>query len=211
MSKWGEISLSEFQEKLSSKDPTPGGGSASAIALGQAAALTNMVAELTLGREKWETGWHAAENSKSVAANILGDSAFELAKNDSDAFDSVMSAFRLPKESEEEIKHRKMMIVEATWGATLVPLETAKIALELLSTLPNLATHGNSNAVTDVGVASLLASAACKGALFNVEINLGSLPSDDNRVIELRDEVESIRIKSSDYSRECIKSVRARI
>ena len=211
MSEWKDISLGVFQEKLASKDPTPGGGSASAVALGQAAALTNMVVELTLGRDKWEDGWLAAENAKSVATNILGDYSFDLAKRDSDAFESVMGAFRMPRDSEEEVSKRKRKIIEATWEATLVPLETAKSALQLLSKLPELAKKGNANAVTDVGVASLLASAACKGALFNVEINLGSLPSDDEKVASVKNEVEEIRIASSDYSRDCIKSVRERI
>ena len=211
MSEWKNMSLGEFQEKLASKDPTPGGGSAAAIALGQAAALTEMVSKLTLGREKWEQGWVAAEKTKLVTTNILSGSAFELAKKDSEAFESVMSAYKLPRDSEDDKKHRRMKIDDATWSATLVPLETAEIAHELLSTLPALAKLGNSNAVTDVGVASLLASAACKGALFNVEINLESLPEDDIKVIEIKDKIEKIRLSASELSKECMKSVKERI
>jgi len=211
MSEWKNMSLGEFQEKLASKDPTPGGGSAAAVALGQAAALTEMVSKLTLGREKWEQGWGAAEKTKLVTTNIISGSAFELAQKDSEAFESVMSAYKLPRDSEDDKKHRRMKIVDATWSATLVPLETAEIAHELLSTLPDLAKWGNSNAVTDVGVASLLASAACKGALFNVEINLESLPEDDVKVIAIKDKIEKIRLSASELSKECMKSVKERI
>ena len=211
MSEWKNMSLGDFQEKLASKDPTPGGGSASAIALGQAAALTSMVAELTLGREKWKDGWNAAENAKLVTTNILAGLAFELAMKDSNAFDAVMAAYKLPKETNEDKVTRSMKIVEATWIATLVPLDTAKIALELLKTLPELASKGNSNAVTDVGVASLLASAACKGALFNVEINIGSLPTDDEKVKQIVKQIEDIRLTASNISKNCMKYVKERI
>ena len=83
---------------------------------------------------------------------------------------------RCLKSNDDEISVRRTAIRSATLKATEKPFETAELALMLLKLLPELASKGNANAVSDVGVAGLLASAACKGALFNVDINLGSLP-----------------------------------
>ena len=84
----------------------------------------------------------------------------------------------LPKDNDEEKLSRRNAIRNATLNATEKPFETAKISFELMEFLPELAQKGNANAVSDVGVAGLLASAACKGALFNVDINLSGLPED---------------------------------
>lgn len=172
---WMEMSLTDFQDALASKSATPGGGTAAAVALGQAAALTEMVCSLTIGSEKWSEGWSAAENARVVAAEVLSH-AGRLANEDSAAFDTVVAAFRMPKATEEEKELRRKSIREGTLRAAMVPLETAKKGMELLHTLEPIASKGNGNAASDVGVASLLASAAVKGALFNVEINVASLP-----------------------------------
>ena len=172
---WMEMTLVDFQSALASKKATPGGGTAAAVALGQAAGLTEMVCSLTIGSEKWSDGWQAAEIARLVAAEVLLD-AGRLANEDSAAFDSVVAAFRMPKENEEEKLLRRDAIRQGTLHAAKVPLETAQKGMELLHTLEQLAAKGNGNAASDVGVASLLASAAVKGALFNVEINIASLP-----------------------------------
>lgn len=172
---WMEMSLSDFERELASKNATPGGGTAAAVALGQAAALAEMVCELTIGSEKWKDGWGGAVDAKKTTTKVR-TRAGQLAVEDSDSFDQVVAAFRLPKSTEEEVEERRGAIRLATLHAAEVPLETAKLGMELLSILEPLASHGNGNAASDVGVASLLASAAVKGALFNVEINVASLP-----------------------------------
>lgn len=173
--KWMELSLLDFERELASKNATPGGGTAAAVALGQAAALAEMVCELTIGSEKWQQGWEAALDAKKLTAKVR-KRAGQLAMEDSDSFDQVVAAFRLPKTTDEEVEERRQAIRLATLHAAEVPLETAKLGMELLSKLEQLALYGNGNAASDVGVASLLASAAVKGALFNVEINVASLP-----------------------------------
>ena len=205
---WMEMSLSDFQSALASSSPTPGGGTASAIALGQAAALTCMVAELTIGNEKWKEGWNSAEKAQAVSVKIMTLSG-ELAKEDSDSFDGVMSCFKMPKTNEEEIQIRRKAIREATLHAAMVPFRTAQTAFELLEVLPELANKGNGNAVSDVGVASLLASAAVKGALFNVDINIGSLP--DQMVGDLGERSKEILEKSRILSKESVQNVRNRL
>ena len=205
---WMEMTVREFQAALASSSPTPGGGTAAAIALGQASALTIMVCDLTIGKEKWQDGWSIAEKAMLLSAKIMGR-AGELADEDSDAFDEVMSSFKLPKNTDEEISKRRNAIRSATLTATQKPYETAELALELLNVLPELAIKGNSNAVSDVGVAGLLASAACKGALFNVDINLGSLPED--YALEIRENAPRIKDESRVLSRQVMDAVREKL
>ena len=206
--KWEELAITEFNNQLGSKKPTPGGGTASAIALSNAASLAKMVCELTLGSEKYRTGWDHADFVKSMSQDILNRS-YEFARFDSESFDKVMDSFRLPKGTEEEIEARRKSIRQATLQAAQIPFDTACLALELLKVLPPLITDGNKNAVSDVGVASLLASAACKGALFNVEINLGSIPEEMG--IDIRKQVPAIKDDCSKISRNIMDMVKANL
>jgi formiminotetrahydrofolate cyclodeaminase len=89
---WADMTLREFQAALASSSPTPGGGTASAVALGQAASLSIMVCDLTLANEKWEEGWAIAERIQTLAIPMMGRSN-ELATEDSTAFDRVMEGF----------------------------------------------------------------------------------------------------------------------
>ncbi len=203
-----EMSVREFQAALASSSPTPGGGTAAAISLGQASALTIMVCDLTIGKEKWSAGWDIAEKAMIRAVNTM-TRAGELADEDSDAFDEVMASFRLPKNTEDEKMSRRDAIRRATLTATEKPFETANLALQLLELLPELAAKGNGNAVSDVGVAGLLASAACKGAMFNVEINLPGLP--ENMAQDIRQKSPIIKEDARILSRKIMDEVRDRL
>lgn len=205
---WANKSLREFQDALASDAPTPGGGSAVGVALGQAAALSIMVSDLTLSNEKFADGWAVAERVKNIGIPLL-QRGLDLAIDDSDAFDAVVNSFRLPKETEDEKNQRKLAIRQATLGAAEVPYQTALSALELLQHLPELAEKGNGNAASDAGVAGLLASAALKGAVFNVQINLQSLPDDYG--VEMRENLPSIIEDGRIYSRKCMDAVRMQL
>lgn len=205
---WMEMSLKDFQAALASSSPTPGGGTAAAVALGQAAALSVMVCDLTLGSEKWSDGWPIAEEIQLLAIPLLHHSGV-LAQQDSDAFDEVMASFKLPKSTEEEKLGRRDAIRAATLHAAQVPFETAQQASRLLNKLPQLAAKGNSNAASDVGVAGLLASAAAKGAVFNVEINLDSLPAEFGQ--EMREALPVMKEQVKTDSRAVMDEVRRRI
>jgi len=205
---WMEMSVREFQSALASSSPTPGGGTAAAISLGQAAALTIMVCDLTIGKERWESGWDIANKALPICVKIMSR-AGELADLDSNAFDDVMAAYRMPKGNEKEVIMRKESIKKSSIVATEVPFETSKLALEILEILPELALKGNGNAVSDVGVAGLLASAACKGALFNVDINLSGLS--DDVATEIRKESPEILKMSRALSRKIMDNVRERL
>ena len=205
---WMDMSVREFQAALASSSPTPGGGTAAAVSLGQAAALAVMVCDLTLGKEKWEGGWPTAEHVQALAIPML-NRAGVLASEDSDAFDAVMDSFGLPKSTDDEKDARRTAIRSAMTTAASVPFETATLAMNLLQGLPELARLGNANAVTDVGVAGLLASAAAKGAVFNVEINLQSLP--DDYAIEMRTALPQMKESIRAASREVMDAVRDRM
>ena len=203
-----DMSVRDFQAALASSSPTPGGGTAAAVSLGQAASLAIMVCDLTIGKEKWQAGWEIAESTQELAIPMI-TRAGGLATEDSDAFDEVMGSFGLPKSTEEEKQQRRLAIRAATLRAAEVPYETATLALNLLNNLPELARHGNANAVTDVGVAGLLASAAAKGAVFNVEINLSGLPDDYG--VEMRKELDELKEEIRLKSREVMDAVRERM
>ena len=205
---WADMTLREFQAALASSSPTPGGGTASAVALGQAASLSIMVCDLTLGNEKWKEGWVIAEEVQNIAIPTMGRSN-ALAMGDSQAFDRVMDSFGLPKTTDEEKSIRRDAIRGATLEAAVVPFETASLAMQLLILLPELAAKGNGNAVSDVGVAGLLASAAAKGAVFNVEINLDSLPEEMGGAI--REELPRLKEQTRIASRAVMDAVRERM
>ena len=205
---WMELTLHDFQVALASSSPTPGGGTAAAVALGQAASLAIMVSDLTMNSEKWKEGWPMAEKIQMISIPLLHRSG-QLAQEDSEAFDRVMDAYRLPKTNDIEMSQRKMAIHSAMLHAALIPLQTAEAAYSLLSLLPALATTGNANAVSDVGVAGLLASAAGKGALLNVETNLRSLP--DEITTEIQVKLPALKEGLKSTSREVMHAVRARL
>ncbi|MGB0475259.1 MAG: cyclodeaminase/cyclohydrolase family protein [Candidatus Poseidoniaceae archaeon] len=205
---WADKTLREFQDALASSDPTPGGGSAAGVALGQAAALSVMVSDLTLAKESLKDGWDISERVKTVAIPML-EQGLDLATEDSKAFDAVVDSFKLPKDTDEMKIKRRESIRAATLGAAEVPYRTATSALQLLKLLPELAEKGNPNAASDVGVASLLASAALKGAIFNVEINLQSLP--ETYGAEMREALPSLVEDGRIYSRQAMDAVRIRL
>ncbi len=205
---WANVTLKEFQSALASSEPTPGGGSAAGVALGQAAALAKMVADLTLSNDKYEAGWEISASINTVADPLL-EEGLNLAQLDSEAFDAVVAGFKLPKSTDDEKAIRRNEIRNSMLGAAKVPYDTACHALDLLRLLPALATLGNENAVSDVGVAGLLASAALKGAIFNIEINLNSLP--ENYGIEMREHLPELSSEGKVHSRLCMVAVRNRL
>ena len=163
---------------IASSEPTPGGGSVAALSLAHAHSLSLMVARLTLAKEKWVEGHDAAKASIELSEPAL-EEAILLAISDSEAFESVMSAYRLPKETENEKKQRSEEIRNATIGAALAPLNTATSAQKLLSNLEKQSASCNPNALTDLASASEMALSAVKIASLNVRINLEYIEGED--------------------------------
>ena len=174
---FARLSLRELLDRLSSSDPVPGGGSASALAGAMGASLVSMVAALTVGRAEYAEV-DAIVREIGEAASSLRDELIQLAERDSDAYQAVVTARRLPRESDEQRSARARAMSSAVVQAAEVPLRTARVARQALELAGRIAPIGNRNAVSDAGVAALLAAAAIRGAILNVRINLPYLPED---------------------------------
>ena len=168
------MTIQEFAMQTASNEPVPGGGSISALAGALAAALTEMVAGLTIGKKKYaeveEEMKEAVEPMKAVCAQLLDD-----IKRDSESFDQYMQALTLPKETEEEKAARTEAMQNGLKAAVEVPLSVAKAACGILPYAETMVVKGNKTAVTDALVATMMARTAVLGAGFNVKINLESI------------------------------------
>lgn len=173
-----QLSVRELVDQLASRAPVPGGGSAAAFAGALAAALIGMVTELTAGRAEYERHAAAVEAAREEAAALRAE-LLELADLDARAYEAVMDARHLPKTSEDERAHRSARLHATILEAAQVPLRTARAARQVLDLAVRIAPIGNRNAVSDAGVAAQLASAAVRGAILNVRINLPYLPADE--------------------------------
>jgi len=168
------ISLNGFRSALASSNPAPGGGSASAHAGSIAAALVQMVAGLTIGRKKY-ADVEATFREIAQQAASLGQRLAQLVDLDAQSYEAVSAAYKLPKATPEQETMRKAAITAALIGASEVPLETARACATVAELAEMAATKGNVNARADAGVAALMAEAACRGAAFNVKVNVDSL------------------------------------
>ena len=187
----------EVLRSIGSSEPTPGGGSVAALSLAHAHSLAMMVARLTEGKEKWAEGHEVAKSVISESQVGLAE-AMRLAEIDAEAFDTVMSAYRLPRKTDEQKVERKKLIRDATIGAAEAPLATASSAMELLSSLEGLCASCNANALTDLASASELSLSAVKIAAMNVRINLDFIEGDD--VDRLASQIEKVIQKSTSYA-----------
>ena len=170
----GGESVSGFLANVASSNPVPGGGSVAAHAGALAAALAQMVAGLTVGKKKYvAVDVEMKDVAQSAAA--LGNELSALVKRDADAYASVAEAYKLPKEPADAAAKRSEAVTKALLGAAEVPIETATAAVEVAKLALAVAERGNTNAVTDAGVAALLAYAAAKGAAYNVRVNVMAL------------------------------------
>jgi glutamate formiminotransferase/formiminotetrahydrofolate cyclodeaminase len=170
----GGESVSGFLASVASSNPVPGGGSVAAHAGAVAAALAQMVAGLTIGKKKY-AAVDAEMKEVALKAVSLGNTLASLVKRDSEAYSLVAEAYKLPKEPAEAAARRSDRVTNALLKAAEVPLETARASVEVAQIATVVAEKGNSNAVTDAGVAALLAEAACKGADYNVRVNVSAL------------------------------------
>ncbi len=164
----------EFADELSSDSPAPGGGSVAALSAAQAAALVAMVANLTVGKKKYAK---VQERVKEIAelGQDLKDFFLAAIDDDTNAFNAVMETFRLPKGTPEQAKARDLAVAEATREATRVPLSVLEKVPATLELADEVARIGNTNSLSDAGVAALTGLAGAEGAYYNVLINLDSL------------------------------------
>jgi glutamate formiminotransferase / formiminotetrahydrofolate cyclodeaminase len=167
----GGPSVADFVASVASASPTPGGGSVVAHVGALASALVQMVAGLTTGRPKYASV-DAEVRQIAAEATQLGNTLAALVERDAAAYSAVSAAHKIPKTD----ANRQHAITDALLGAARVPLETARAAARVAALAATVAEKGNTNAVSDAGVAALLAEAACRGAAYNVRINVAALP-----------------------------------
>ena len=176
--RFAEKTVGQLLEALSSAEPTPGGGTASAIAGAMGASLLVMVAGLAKSRNNTDEEKAALGDARDVLVPLTADLT-RLADADSAAFTAVMAAYRLPKVSDEDKAARSRAIQDALRGATTVPLDTLRACADALAQAQAVAQHGNRSAASDAGVAIGLLQAAAAGADANVRINLESIKDED--------------------------------
>jgi glutamate formiminotransferase/formiminotetrahydrofolate cyclodeaminase len=164
----------QFLESLAAGTPAPGGGSASAYGGAMAAGLVAMVARLTTGKKKYAE----VEGQMTEIVNQADRLRLDLGaavERDASAFEAILAAFKLPRETEDQQSARELAIEQATLNAIAVPLQVADMAVKVMSLAERCAALGNINAISDAAAAGALAGAALTGAGYNVRINVNSL------------------------------------
>jgi formiminotetrahydrofolate cyclodeaminase len=194
----GGESLASFVASVASNAPVPGGGSVAAHIGALAAALAQMVAGLTVGRKKY-AAVEAQMKDLAINAAALGARLSALVSEDAAAFTLVRDANKLPQDTDERRALRATAGEEALTAAAAVPLETAKLCAQVAELAVTVATSGNTNALSDAGVAALLAEAGAKGAAYNVRINAQSM-SDRAAADALTREVNEIVQRTSELA-----------
>ena len=194
----GGESVSGFVASVASSNPVPGGGSVAAHAGALGAALAQMVAGLTVGKKKY-AAVDAEMKEVALKAAALGNQLGALVKRDADAYALVSDAYKLPKEPADAAARRTETVTMALLKAAEVPLETARAAVQVAELAALVAEKGNSNAVTDAGVAALLAAASAQGAAYNVRVNVQAL-DDKSKGDSLAREATALAKKAADIA-----------
>ncbi len=174
------LTVQEFISELASKSPAPGGGSTAALSAALGAALTSMVCNLTIGKKKYAD---VSEELSGILEHceLLRARLVDLIDKDTEAFNQIMAAYQLPKETPEEKANRDEAIQKATLGATLTPLEVMHTCLEVLKLTDVVARKGNPNSISDAGCAALQLMAGARGAHYNVLINLSGMTNEEKK------------------------------
>lgn len=205
--------VEEFIKVTGSGEPTPGGGSIAALSGSLGVALTTMVGNLSFGKKAFEELSQDDQNKLEDNFKVLEGKLVDLMAiidTDSSAFDGVMKAFKLPKETEEEKEARSQAIQEGYKEALEVPFNCAELCLQVLKLQNQFAHYGNINAITDIGVGALLAYTGLEGALLNVTINLKSIKDEGYRK-KMSDKVDQVLKNGKELKEELMKIVYKRL
>jgi glutamate formiminotransferase/formiminotetrahydrofolate cyclodeaminase len=204
-----QMRMGAFMDRLASSDPTPGGGTAAAVAGATGSALVEMVGRLTAGKD----GFAAVQDRMRAImaeANEARTTFLALADRDAEAFDSVMASFKLPKSTDEEKAARSRAIQRAYAGAAAVPLDVARLAVRILDLAREVTQIGNPNAASDGAAGAQLLFAACQAALRNVEINVASLKDEAERT-RMTAEAEDLGSRSAQIAEDATRAFRDRM
>ncbi len=208
-----ELKVNDFIETVASSSPAPGGGSCSALSGALGASLAMMMCQLTFGKKNYQQYEEADKQALNEAFEVLQGCAQELSSlvdKDTEAFNQIMAAFKLPKETEDEKKARAKEIQDATWHAIATPLSMAEQSLLALENLEPLVRLGNQNALSDLGVGTLMLQAGLHGAIMNVKINLGSV-TDTERAEKLREKIATIVERAESLSNQLLAEIHTKL
>ena len=189
-----EAKITEYLSALASSSPAPGGGSSAALSGAMGAALVSMVANLSTGRAKYADYQEIITETLNRTSSLIPELT-ECIHKDMTAFDGVMSALRMPKESEQQKAERSRALQDAYKTATGAPVETAEKCLEVMRLAEGLLYRSNATAACDLSAAALEARAGILIALENVNVNLGSI-RDSEYVNRMRKWAENIDAES---------------
>ena len=199
------LKITEYLEKAAAGTAVPGGGSVAALNASLAAGLTEMVANLTIGKKGYEAVTEEMNDISGRAAE-LREKLTAAIDRDAEAYSAVMAAFKLPKATDPEKGLRKQEIQKAFKQAALVPLEVANHAVKVIDLAGRAIDSGNKNAVTDGVVAAMNARTAALAALYNVKINLVSI-EDDEFVKELARKINNLEQQAKSKEQEILAKI----
>jgi formiminotetrahydrofolate cyclodeaminase len=200
-----ELTIKEFLEKIASELPTPGGGSVAALSAALTASLTEMVANLTIGKQGYDD---VEDEMKAVAQDALRlKSKFVSAiDKDSNAYNDVITAIKLPGDTEAEKRHREEMIQSGLKQATLVPMAVAEDAIRVMELAGKAVAKGNKNTITDGAVGVMMAKTAVLSALYNVKINLRTI-KDKAFIDEISKQVKELEQNALQREKELLSNI----
>lgn len=204
MTELKDLTIEEFAKVTASDAPAPGGGSVAAAAGSLAAALAEMVANLTIGKEKYAEAENEmrelAGKGQAVREKLIAD-----IQRDSSSFNLYMAALRMPKDTEEEKTARREAMQRGLKEAAMIPLSVAETAAEIFPLAEAAVARGNANAVTDGLVSAMMARTAVLSALLNVKINLNSIKDEAFRA-DMEKQVKGLEKTASEYEAKILKS-----
>ena len=203
------MSLKAFANETASDSPAPGGGSIAAYAGALGASLATMVANLSANKRGWDARLEEF-STWAVKGQQLKDELLALVDEDTLAFDAIMNAFGLPKDTAEEKAARKQAIQNATKYAVEIPYKTMQKAFEVFEIADAMVQHGNPNSVTDAGVGALCARTAVYGAWMNVQINLSGI-EDQNFKVEMTNKANDLLAKANQKEQEIVALVQTKM
>ena len=197
--------ITDYLDKAAAGTAVPGGGSVAALNAALAAGLTEMVANLTIGKK----GYEAVEDEMKTLAEKASRLRIKLTAaidRDADAYSEVMAAYKLPKATDEETAVRIQKIQDAIKHAALVPLEVARDALAVIELAGQAIRKGNKNAASDGAVAAMNARTGALAAIYNVKINLSSI-RDDSFADKMAQEVKELEIQVVEKENDALSCV----
>lgn len=204
-----DLSIAEFTDETASESMAPGGGSISAYVGALGVSLGTMVANLSAHKRGWDDRWEFYSRWAEKGQNYKNELLF-LVDEDTNSFNKIMDAFRLPKSNESEIEFRKKAIESATIYATEVPLKVMQTAYNSMEVMNEMAKHGLQNSLSDAGVGALCARTAVIGAYLNVRINAKDIKNRD-KAEQILSEAREIKMKAIALEEQIVSDIDSKL